>query len=649
MQWRLHTARLLPPLCLIGALALLSPSPVSAESDLRLDVVPGFSGFVKPNRWIPLRVSVRNDGKAFRGTLAVEITRGNEAKGNLRMERYERLLDLPSRSRKAYSFVVFVPSFARPLKVRCLAGQKEILEVEVDLKARAAYERLILSLSREINLDFLALLGGSAPYEHSSRIRVIYPLLEYLPDRWDGYDSIDLLIVHNAPLGRLKGSQIRAIDQWVATGGTLVISGGAHLTPDSSIPLRALLPVEVLGYTESPRLSSLEERFGGVIDPNARFLLTVSRPSTGRTLIEEGGLPLIVEELRGKGRILFLAFDYAAYPLSGWQGKRELWSRIVGQSVKFRREQEEESDARFDDSLVYSALNSLEFDLPSHAVLLAFLSLAVGALIVWLKIPAVRRPGSRVMGVVLIVAIMAVSGAFLFHSHLFRGESVTIELTLLETRPGARYASLTKDLFIFSSKKAGYCLTLPHGSFSVVTRDEQDLIVREEETTAITDIQMGRWTTRLFRIRSMAAFPFSASILAERGVLRVTLRNDTPYTLLNSLMVYQGYPYSIGDLKSGDRIEETFRTAASSRASPSEISWKNLVPPEAAGAELKRGILQHTLGDNGWDLLTKNNGIVLFGWLEQDLLPVSFHRHFLRHPRLTLVAVIVKLQDYEVL
>ena len=61
------------------------------------------------------------------------------------------------------------------------------------------------------------------------KARVVYQNLDELPARWDALDAVDLIALRNLSLAPLRPEQMQALQQWVARGGRLLVTGGPEL------------------------------------------------------------------------------------------------------------------------------------------------------------------------------------------------------------------------------------------------------------------------------------------------------------------------------------------------------------------------------------------------------------------------------------
>ncbi|MGI9334282.1 MAG: hypothetical protein ACR2RL_14125, partial [Gammaproteobacteria bacterium] len=272
-------------------------APVDVEAQL------GFSNTFRLGRWTPLVVTVSNRGNDLSGFLEVQVTGGNEFQGNLYNTFHRRPLELPRDARKRLRFTVFLDSFARPLTMRVVSGERELAHQSIDLRQTFTNNRLILALSRDADLDYLNDGGGDG-------LRVLYPHPELLPDHWQGYDGVEAIVIHGVSLERLSTRQYEAIKKWMARGGIAAVSGGPDHALLRTARLAELLPGTPAGTVRLENASALNEALlaslsAPPLDAPEPFTLDRFTNPRGRVLYRVESTPLVVREPRGRGAVLY--------------------------------------------------------------------------------------------------------------------------------------------------------------------------------------------------------------------------------------------------------------------------------------------------------------------------------------------------------
>ena len=129
-----------------------------------------------------------------------------------------------------------------------------------------------------------------------------------------------------------------ALHEWLANGGTLIAAGDSQYTLLTEPRLRALLPVEVLGLQQVAGLPAFAAHYE-VPFPETPMVVVRAWLTRGQVLVGTPDAPLLAQRRFGKGRVVFLAVDYAMQPFPSWQGRGALWNDILQtpETVDFAR------------------------------------------------------------------------------------------------------------------------------------------------------------------------------------------------------------------------------------------------------------------------------------------------------------------------
>ncbi len=513
------------------------------RSDIDIKAVVGFQGVIKLERWIPLVITVENRGPSVQGTFKWEVHGGREYMGETYVTTYARHIDLPYSSKKRFKTVVFLNSYT-PLVLRLEKGEEVLAEKEVQIPRHTPIETLILGLSSGFPLDFF-------PVAPERRTQVVYPRLEDLPEQVQGYESVDAIVIHQISLRRLTMAQRQSIEKWVALGGVLIFSSGAQYSLYQDRSIASLLPVEIQGLIELQSLQSLEKKYGSPIATPQPFVVTRVIPQPGTRVIQEGEIPLVVEQKRGRGKIVFLTFDFAQYPFNTWKQRLLFWKDLL------------QSDAPSDTELLYQVLhNQWETDLisiinqipvldfPSHYILVLFLSLYLLALgyFFWClgegrwKKSTLWKWGS---GVVVVFTVIA---AGLLQEEHIESDAVLFQITTVESLPQSDFAAVESQIGLFSTVQNTYDLTFLDEetvvTLGVTPGEKQRAKEFEIELgggyTTAKDISVPRWGLRTFQTKSVIRFPLRFTIQEKEGTIKLTLSNHTDQSLTDSWLWYRG-------------------------------------------------------------------------------------------------------------
>jgi len=160
-----------------------------------------------------------------------------------------------------------------------------------------------------------------------------------LPDRWYGYEAVDMLVFSTSRPELFEGldePRREAIDAWVQRGGKLVLIGGPHADRllAAAGPLARLTPGRLTGVVGLRQTEALESYCQSTV-PVPRALedgeLRVARLAKPRGVVEahEADLPLVVRAPHGFGQVVFFAAELDRPPLALWKGRPLLLRRLL--------------------------------------------------------------------------------------------------------------------------------------------------------------------------------------------------------------------------------------------------------------------------------------------------------------------------------
>jgi len=309
----------------LGLLAVQSSAAAAAQdspSEITLTVTAGYDGYYKEGAsWVPVFVTVANDGPSIEGELRVVTGSGSSNRVV-----YSSPVSLPTQSNKRIPLYVYVQGITDRLSVILLdEGDDAVIEADGTLDRLQADALLYGVVSEEpAALDFLENVAGDRP-----EAAVALLDLDDLPPVAAAWNALDVLVLTNVDSGRLKSAQREALEGWVSTGGQLVVAGGPGWR-QTTAALADLLPVAVTGSESRDDLPALRA-FGGVTfrDPGP-YVVSTGRLRDGSLLLYEDDLPLLARRPHGAGAVYFLSLDPNLAPLLDWQGNGRLWSEVAG-------------------------------------------------------------------------------------------------------------------------------------------------------------------------------------------------------------------------------------------------------------------------------------------------------------------------------
>ena len=546
-----------------------------ASIDIRASL--GFSGVFRLGTWAPLTVTLENRRSGLRGHLEVRVPDGDELGGNAFANIHRRPVDLPGGSRKRFHFTVYLKSFSRPIEVRVVAGGRERARERIDLRNGVTNARIVLVLGRDADLDYLN-------DETGRRLRVLYPRVERLPERWFGYEGVAALVLHGLSLEGLSARQYSALTKWLAGGGILAVSGGPDYGLLRTPRIASLLPGPPLGLARLEDGSAAGVGLGAPLPAPRPFHVNRVPRHEGRVLHRAGRTPLVIERPFGRGRVLYLTFDITRYPFDGWTGMAQVWHAL------FALPPRESLSARLTSAGEASALPGLvqgaPLAFPGHPVLLVFVVLYLGCVAAACHLHPERARARRGLSWLRWSAplLFAPGAWFLFGPLLFPPGPVAVVAARISPHPEGPLADLDLELGLFSSTEGPLRLdyAAPEPAFRATDRGGAPRRTGDwwhEEGAlggSVAPAARGRYRLHTLEGRDIIAWDLHASLREGRDGLEFEVANRSGRVLRQAWLVLDGNAYPLESLPPAaerKRIAIRERDAASLR----DRSWRRLL------------------------------------------------------------------------
>jgi hypothetical protein len=571
-------------------------------------------------------VQVHNAGPSIMGMLGVRTWLGSEARGDFHTTTFTRPVELPPGAHKRFTFAVPISGIADPVEVTLRTGQTVLAQQRLDLREALHAEQVIVGLTQDVSLDFLATVFTK------THTRVVYLPPSELPQHWSGYDSVSAVVVKGVSLQALSAEQNTALYAWLANGGTLIAAGDAQYTLLTEPRLRALLPVEVLGLQQVERLPALVAHYEVPL-PESPMVVIRARLTHGQVLVGKPDTPLLAQRRFGKGRVVFLAVDYAMQPFPSWQGRTALWNEILQtpENVDFAR--------------LFAELGMLDethpimklfgrpvLDFPSHLTIAGYVLLycVLLAILFWRMIKHQERCWRYWGGVVVVIVACALCAGSPLLEYGLNHPALIFDVTTMELLPETGYAHLQGHLGVFSVRGGHFDLAFQHPETILrhtftrgIGKAGKDLEASVVGNFTLQNIALEPWALRVFSTESMALTPVEVTVQPHAAGLTIQVQNRGVLPLQGATVVYQGKLFALGAVAPGEAVFDDLYPTLHNAESAQEMTWRVLLkrrPVEADTrlAYLQEVLLQQYFGDKR--LAEASETPFLAGWL---LAPAS--------------------------
>ena len=318
---------------------------ISSAAGLSMRVDMGFNSRYRDGHWVPILVTLRNAGPDFNGMVSVSLPIPYAGINNTATSSstYQQTIALPAGAQKQVT--INVPIFfgsggsTQTVNVDLLdTNGKKVVSQTGTLRSLGPNDILVGVLSDQ-SAGITSLGQVSQPNQTASVFEEQLSTTT-MPRIAEILTNFDMIVIDNFTTSSLDKEQIAALQNWVAKGGTLVVTGGPEWR-GTLTPLPAgLVPVTVAGTSTLPTGPNLLP-VGGPSNSNpgqngssgnAPAQITISDATAApgsNVLLSAGNTPLIVHSSYEQGDVYYFAFDPTLAPLTNWSSTPDLWKGIL--------------------------------------------------------------------------------------------------------------------------------------------------------------------------------------------------------------------------------------------------------------------------------------------------------------------------------
>ncbi len=523
--------------CIVILLLFSTLLSESTHADLDMQVLPGFDGYHKYGRWLHLRITLTSvDEDGIEGEVIAESQDGEQI--------YSVPITLFKAAKKVQHLYVFPEGFRRNLSITLIDNDgKEVLQRYVPLVTISPEDLLIAVVS-----------DHSGGLDVDKNFYVSYTTAGMLPDRWKGYDPVDVIVMGDVSPSALSIEQRKAIKDWVYAGGRLVVSGGAHSQSLVGTFVEELLPVRVSGTRVLDSISSLSRQFGSNIE-SAQIVVASSELDEGAkaVAVEDDGLPIIAERNAGDGKVVFLAFDYLDPALRAWDGRIKMWKSILPQPMP----EEPPIDSEIARLFASTAVKPPPYKSVGIFLLLYILCLGPLSYVIMRKRTGWTLPLMLSIAAVFILCSLGFNYVTMGHA------AVVSDFSVVDFHPDAGRAHVSSYFSLFSPAKSDYTLRFPASEAMFVKRiASPDRRIPQDGDCKL--VQKDIFQMEISRRKTLSPLMFyGESYVDLKGSISIDSWEDLeyfargkvisklPFDLSDCYMFSNGRYAFIGDLKRG--------------------------------------------------------------------------------------------------
>jgi hypothetical protein len=671
---------------LVSVLLDLTPATAQElkfEYNVKMTARSLFEGAHKYGDWLPVEITLENFGAST--TVQVEAVITNTTTNNITFPTvYRRPVSLGERSLKKFHLYIqpfvatsnvsrFVSS-EQAVTLKTADGQRKLAEQNIRLLPVSPKDYLIGVVNSDPNL--INYLNNQKVGKLASRVGVAMLGNADFPDRAEGWRSFNALVLSETNTSGLSADQQTALQDWVASGGQLILMGGNGWGRVGNGFDKKLLPVDVYDYAKVDNLDALlaGERaktpipqpvtiaLGQVLDGAIPLATTtITNPGTGTNVV-----PLISERKIGMGRVLALAVDLTTAPLSDWQGANRVWQDILSFNSGLYYQIYEEANPQLKNSSDFFSYIATIPEIPLPGLVPFYILFGIYLLVIcpvnyflllkmkklvlaWFTIP--------VTGLVFFVVSLWLAG------NQTPGEVLVSQMSVMQIAPGQQNAQVRSYVAIFSPDDKNYeiapaienstpplLLSLNRNSNnSFVDIDTNRLIIGGDQPR-IENMRISQWSSQGFSLETNLAarnFQLQSNLYftSNNGEMRIkgTITNNTDSSIKDIMLVLGEQIEKTRDINPGETLNVDFALPSPTQAANAFCSAGfgtfSSYTTTSVAERLQGALLADRQGDrlyqNRANFIRKlyeigrysptnpRRGFDLIGWMDKNPVPVT--------------------------
>lgn len=570
---------------LLLGLTLLPSAALSAQQDLvAMTVKAGFDGRFRENLWMPIQVSVTNNGDPIEGRLVVRPERSN-ALTNV----FSTPVSLASGARQVIFLYASMNSFGSSLRVELFdADGLTAAEVEVPVQSLLPKDSLYVVLSDAPNSG-VDLTNAHVPEQQSAQVDWF---VGDLPDVAAALEPINAIVFSSVDSGTLTSAQRDALRAWVTQGGHLIVTGGVNWQPTAA-GLGDLLPLVPNTAIDADAVGSVL-RYAGDFQSSAEGTARVAVgelvDGTQVLAATDNDVPLLVRRTLGAGTVDYLALDPALQPLNTWANLNDLWVTLLASTAP----RPSWGGGILSTESADMALSILPgvTSLPETLSMIFFLAayvLIVGP-INYFILSRINRRELAWVTIPLFIALFTVI-AWSTGFNLRGSDAILNRLSVVQVWPNAPDAYTHQLIGVLAPRRGAYNLTLSdsrvlrplQGQSGLLTTASSGVDIVQSDTFAARDFAVDASYVAGFMtsgpipkpsLDAQAAMVFRSSDDAVAATIRGSVRNDLGVDLVDAVLLVNGGVYLLEGIATGEIKTFEFNVAMSAlnaSAMPSPI------------------------------------------------------------------------------
>jgi hypothetical protein len=598
--------------------------PAYAADRFQVQVSAGYDGYARSDDWIPVQVTVKNNGGDFRGLLQLDDAAATQNSGSgggfggakampaigpygvsaggapVGAATREVAVVIPAGSTRHYT--LYVAAAQRP-RVTLLSGTTAVASAEPTqpLTMTGPTTLLVAVVSDQADtLDQLALVRPST----NGTVHVTHFKPAALPASGVLLRTFDAVVIDDASTDAFTADQKGALQDYVQEGGGLLLVGGP-----SARKTMAGIPADLQPVKPAATRHNDLHVVGGLASsaaPAGGGEIATGELAAGARAVRDGTVPMLASLQVGRGTVVFTAFDPGAEPLASWAGEKVLLRQLVNRAnaqqavstVNAKGSSAVGPGGRV--SLDYGSVSAVLNNLPSLDIpqlgFVGWLLFGYAILVGPVNYLVLKRMRKRHLAWLTIPAAVAVSStAVLLIGLSIKGVGTQVnQVRVVEVVPGSGRQYVVTYSGLVAAHRGDYTMTLADGTF-VGSTPNLNYPTSDNRVTVQGDPPQAvlRGVTA-YSIRTLASEGFTQGqgqvdaelhfkgTTAAGSTVAGTVANKTGHDFEDAVVVYRGQYQQLGILHAGQAATVSFGVGSSNNRNGGDVA--SVIYPGSNGA-----------------------------------------------------------------
>jgi hypothetical protein len=603
------------------------------QSAITVTARAGLRGFCKPDKWLPVHVTVENTGADVNAR--VQASYKNSAGGQTisGMD-----VSLPATSRKEFFLYIMPEGLMRGFTVSVLDGNKALVNTNLNISCASAPTMLFGILAdTPSNYGVLNNVQAMTDATQTTQLEITD-----LPDLAQGWEMLDALIISNVDTGTLSVEQKQALELWLAGGGKLFVTGGVQWQ-STAAGLGDLLPIQPTS-TKKAALTALSAYVMDSDNPlESETTVATGKMQTGANiLVEQNGVPLLMEKEIGFGKVYYFAADPGLQPLNDWNGMQKIYEHLLA----FKSPKPSWAYGTWDSYNASTALSTLpELTLPSFIYICCWLGLYIVIIgpVNYFVLRRMKR--TELSWVTVPVLVIIFTSLAYFSGYAYRGtKPILNRMMFMQGWQGVEKAKTIALVGVYSPTRTTYnvesqeqLLIAPFPSINENLQGGSDWAsVKTNNGAILPEVRV-----EIGGMQSLSAEGHLPSLSVQHDLtytlsdkmptLKGSITNTSGYTLTDAVLVTPNEWEPLGDI-APNGIKK-INLSLDNNFSPSQYSlsalfgWDSYQQSEDIVKQRHRSFFQSITTPNSGAIdggVSTNTGVYLMGWVDGGVsIPVT--------------------------